>query len=175
MPVAGSQPVFPPPSGSPIQSVWGQAVSEHVIQRFANEADRDAKWTSPPDGAVCITLDTNILWQRQPGGWMVSQTAIPNQAMGTTSQIGMLRIIAEQVIVTTNSNGDGGFAYPQAFAVGVNPQVIMQNGDPGGGNMTFGIYNTLSSYTDVNFHITNENGAPVVGAVRINYIAIGRR
>jgi len=175
MPVAGSQPVFPPPSGSPIQSVWGQAVSEHVVQRFANEADRDAKWTSPPNGAVCITLDTNILWQHQSGGWVYSQTAIPNQAMGTTHPTGMLRIIAEQVIVTTNSNGDGGFSYPQAFASGVNPQVIMQNGDPGGGNMIFGIYNSLSSSADVNFRVVNEHGTPIVGAVRINYIAIGRR
>lgn len=36
---------------------------------FASVADRDATWTTPPDGASCITADTGTQWQRQSGVW----------------------------------------------------------------------------------------------------------
>jgi hypothetical protein len=71
MPVAGSQPVYPPPAGSPVTAGWGQSVSEVVVQHFTTVADRDAKWTSPPVGSVCVTADTIGLWYRRTGGWVI--------------------------------------------------------------------------------------------------------
>lgn len=53
MPVANTQPVYSPASGAPIQSAWGQGVAEAVIQRFTTTNERDAEWTSPPEGARC--------------------------------------------------------------------------------------------------------------------------
>jgi len=74
MPVANSQPVYPPASGAPIQSTWGQGVSEQITQKFASPADRDAKWTSPPNGALAWTPDYGgSSWIRMGGTWKLMQ------------------------------------------------------------------------------------------------------
>src|SRR5262245_42076197 len=43
-------------------------VQNQVVPTFPNNAGRDT-WASPPDGALCVTLDTNQLWQRIGGVW----------------------------------------------------------------------------------------------------------
>jgi hypothetical protein len=77
MPVSNTQPVFPPPSGSPVQSVWGQAVSDHTIQRFTSTADRDAKWSSPAEGSIC-QAPVGQFWLRSGGAWV----PLFNKSMG---------------------------------------------------------------------------------------------
>lgn len=49
-------------------------VQNQVVATFPNLAGRDA-WASPPNGALCITTDTNRLWQRVAGAW--APPAIP--------------------------------------------------------------------------------------------------
>jgi len=62
MPVASTQPVYPPPPGNPVEAVWGVAVSESVIQRFTTISDRDTKWTAPiPTGAQCVTTSPSLI------------------------------------------------------------------------------------------------------------------
>jgi len=71
MPVSPNQPIYPPQPGVPIEAVWGQAVSEGVIQRFTNAADRDAKWTDAPLGA--LAYHDNVVWiRRDPDGHWAS-------------------------------------------------------------------------------------------------------
>jgi hypothetical protein len=43
-------------------------VQSQVTAQFANAAARDA-WSSPPNGALCVTLDDGVLWQRGPTAW----------------------------------------------------------------------------------------------------------
>lgn len=67
MPVSATQPVYPPAAGKPIEAGWGDSVSESVMQRFSSAADRDAKWISPPDGALAYHDDQP--WLRVGGAW----------------------------------------------------------------------------------------------------------
>ena len=43
-------------------------VQTQVVAQFANAAARDA-WAGPPQGALCVTLDDGVLWQRTPSAW----------------------------------------------------------------------------------------------------------
>ncbi len=71
MPVAKTQPVYPPDPGKALEADWGIAASEHVIQRFADIADRNTKWTTPPTGAVCITLAPSLTsWIYDGSQWI---------------------------------------------------------------------------------------------------------
>jgi hypothetical protein len=44
-------------------------VQQQVVATFPNVAARDA-WASPPAGALCVTTDSNTVWQRIGGGWL---------------------------------------------------------------------------------------------------------
>lgn len=46
-------------------------VQNQVVPVFATEAQRDAQWTSPPNGAQCLTLDAFTVWVRQAGAWVI--------------------------------------------------------------------------------------------------------
>lgn len=67
MPVAVTQPVYPPSAGQPIEEVWGDAVSDSVVQRFSSTTDRDTKWPDPPNGALAWI--GNELQVRTAFGW----------------------------------------------------------------------------------------------------------
>lgn len=43
-------------------------VQQQVVSTFANTAARDA-WSSAPNGARCVTLDTGTKWERRGGAW----------------------------------------------------------------------------------------------------------
>src|SRR5262245_17975390 len=62
-------PVYPPPPGRAVEGPWGSAVSEHVVQRFATAAERDAKWTTPPTGALCVTVSPLVGWMYTGTVW----------------------------------------------------------------------------------------------------------
>lgn len=44
-------------------------VQNQLTPTFTGTAQRDAQWASPPNGAVCITVDTGAFWQRIGGVW----------------------------------------------------------------------------------------------------------
>jgi hypothetical protein len=66
--VIGSQSDVPD-VGDPIVSPWHQSTANKLVHPFATTTARDA-WTSPPNGAVCVTTDTNTTWRRQTGVWV---------------------------------------------------------------------------------------------------------
>lgn len=43
-------------------------IQTQVVAQFNTVAERDA-WASPPNGALCVTLDTDTLWHRRLGVW----------------------------------------------------------------------------------------------------------
>ena len=57
-------------AGEVLDPVWGTAVSTTVVRRFPSTAARD-NWTNPPRGALCVTTDTDTLWQAlgSPVAW----------------------------------------------------------------------------------------------------------
>jgi hypothetical protein len=57
------------PDHSPLTSPWAQDVTERVLHHFANLAARNNQWPNPPDGSLCITLDTGTLWHAKGGVW----------------------------------------------------------------------------------------------------------
>jgi hypothetical protein len=44
-------------------------LQNQVVPQFGTNALRDSLWPAPPNGAVCITTDTNTKWQRIAGVW----------------------------------------------------------------------------------------------------------
>lgn len=77
MPVDRNQPVYPPSKGEDILATWGDAVSEHVVQRFATATDRDMRWSNPPKGALCVTVDTLTLWKYDGTNWVNAAPPAP--------------------------------------------------------------------------------------------------
>lgn len=70
MPITIGELTTVPKAGDPITSPWAQTIStQYVVHQFTSVADRDAKWPTAPNGALCVTLDTYIVWQRRAGAW----------------------------------------------------------------------------------------------------------
>jgi len=57
-------------AGATIATAWGNAIRDRTLQVFTDNADRDAQWTGPPDGAHCLTLDKLAVWVRSGGVWV---------------------------------------------------------------------------------------------------------
>lgn len=55
--------------GNIILASWGNEVRDRSCQVFATAAERNSQWAAPPNGAICVTLDTNTLWRRVAGAW----------------------------------------------------------------------------------------------------------
>ena len=55
-------------AGEVLDPAWGTATSTTVVRRFPNTAARD-NWTNPPRGALCVTTDTDTVWQRLGSAW----------------------------------------------------------------------------------------------------------
>jgi hypothetical protein len=67
------QKVYRPPAGRAVEAPWGEEVARSVVQKFTTVDDRNAKWTTPPPGAICATVNTDQLWYHNrttgPAGW----------------------------------------------------------------------------------------------------------
>lgn len=56
--------------GNIILAAWGNEVRDRTLQVFATEAERDAQWAAPPNGAHCVTADTYVIWVREGSAWV---------------------------------------------------------------------------------------------------------
>jgi hypothetical protein len=60
-------------------------LQNQVVPAFTTAAQRDTQWVGPPNGALCVTTDTNTLWQRVSGTWQhVGAGANMGQNFSTT-------------------------------------------------------------------------------------------
>jgi hypothetical protein len=73
-----------------IASTWGNEIRDRTCQVFSSVAERDAQWTAPPNGALCVTVDTNTLWRRIAGAWQnlqpfiyATETTVSTDAFGS--------------------------------------------------------------------------------------------
>jgi hypothetical protein len=57
-------------AGQKIASVYGNELRDRTLQVFATVAERDAQYATAPNGAICVTLDTNTMWKRAGGVWV---------------------------------------------------------------------------------------------------------
>jgi hypothetical protein len=80
MAVDSTQPVYPPQTLTPITSVWGQAVSDSVVQKFASVADRTAKWVNPPVGSLSTIIGTGTIDVFRAGAWRPMSERLDNDA-----------------------------------------------------------------------------------------------
>jgi len=69
MPVDPSQRVNSPTVGTDINADWGQGVAESVLQRFLSAADRDQRWTNPPNNAMCFHDGIPWIYSSTQGRW----------------------------------------------------------------------------------------------------------
>jgi hypothetical protein len=56
-------------------------LQNQVVPAFTTTAQRDSQWTTPPAGALCVTVDTNTLWQRVAGAWQ-KPVSLPQGRLG---------------------------------------------------------------------------------------------
>jgi hypothetical protein len=81
------------------------AIAPASVPAFANVGDRDSAavgYVNPPNGALCVTLDTNTVWQRVAGVWQplvngaitVQGTTFGGAFTAAQVQIGSLTIAA---------------------------------------------------------------------------------
>jgi hypothetical protein len=56
-------------AGQKVASTWGNEIRTRTVQVFATVAERDAQWPAPPQGALCVTIDANVMWRAVATGW----------------------------------------------------------------------------------------------------------
>jgi hypothetical protein len=70
--------------GDTILDTWGNMVFDQSVNIFASTTDRDTQWPAPPDGALCYTQASAILWARTAGNWLQVSPALPVAAFAPT-------------------------------------------------------------------------------------------
>lgn len=144
-------------------------LQNQVVPAFTTTTQRDAQWTAPPNGALCVTTDTNTLWQRIASSWSTPNRTLHHGALGASvtgvgtagTDIAISSSIALPagrriaVVVHYYMTGSGtfpaigvkqdGFNQGYAVIVGVAPGGgIVANGEyvltPTAGSHTFGTY-----------------------------------
>jgi hypothetical protein len=63
-------------AGQKVASTWGNEVRDRTCQVFATAAERDAQWVTPPNGALCVCLDSGAVMTRRGGRWEIA--AVPS-------------------------------------------------------------------------------------------------
>jgi len=101
----------------------------------------------------------------------------PHNLIRGSSNDGFISIIGEVAVVTTDASGNAVIPFPVAFAA--PPQVIPIQGEPGsyGGNTyQIALYDSAVTASQFGIKLIGPTGGGVTNsAVRVNYIAIGRR
>jgi hypothetical protein len=85
-----------------IQSLWGNQIRDRVVHDFASKAERDAH--PLPNGSVCITLDSNIVYVKNNAGvWWVLEMPYrePFTPRAWTSPAGDGSNLMEHVVSST--------------------------------------------------------------------------
>ena len=129
--------------GQQIASPWGNEIRDRTCQVFASAAERDAQWPTAPNGALCVTLDTNVLYRRIAGVWRAApgtlytsgqsgtgDTAMP--AIGTVDSCVATMGIAP-VPVRVIANWLTGFGFATGFVNATTDMVIQGTGQIGNG------------------------------------------
>jgi hypothetical protein len=81
-------------AGELIQSAWGNEIRDRTVQHFATAAERDG-WIGPPDGAMAVTTDNNLLWQYNGTAWVAFPSGphtrvtntVPSGATSSTTNV----------------------------------------------------------------------------------------
>ena len=119
-------------------------VQTQVVPQFTGTTQRDAQWAAPPNGALCVTTDTNTLWQRIAGVWVGSKTA-----GGVLGNI-------ERTTATAAITAETTLALDLTFTVAANRRIELTASWPGGTNGTSGNQ----------FWLTMKEGAAIITQAR---------
>lgn len=122
-------------------------LQNQVVPAFTNVAQRDSQWAAPPNGAVCVTVDTGTCWQRIGGTWfrvfgrlgynqrttaMAALTAETTVGVDVTVTVPANRLIRLDAYIrsvngSANPNG-GGFVRIKEGATVLNEAQVTING-----------------------------------------------
>jgi hypothetical protein len=70
------------PSGA--TSVNDQTGAVYSPRIFANRAAIDTDWAAAPNGAVAVTIDSEVIWEKNGGGWVATR---PSRIFATSSEL----------------------------------------------------------------------------------------
>lgn len=76
-------------------------VQNQVVPQFTSTAQRDAQWTTPPKGAMCVTQDTLTLWTYNGSAWtkqVAGALLAEHTLLASTASV-----LAEQVAMTVTA------------------------------------------------------------------------
>lgn len=162
-----------------VQTEFQGYVADQIVAQFASTAARDAGWLSPPNGAFCVTTDTNTKWQRVSGAWVNADRGLPKLqnlagfAGGFTLNDPVM-LYAGTAVVTTNTNADISVTYGTAFPH-ATIAVVVTAGDALTDQTTLWVPHTYSNSAFQARAIECSSGGARIsfGPVRLNYIALG--
>ena len=79
-------------------------VQNQVVPQFTNAAQRDAQWTTPPKGAMCVTQDTLSLWIFDSATWRRAGAGAAGALLAEhTLLASTATVAAEQVAMTVTT------------------------------------------------------------------------
>lgn len=157
---------------------------------FANVAARNAAWPNPPNGATCITVDTNTEWQRINGVWyppfqllarvthnaLVSGVGSGGFDFNVTGNVAMPVARRVRVIGALNYDGSGTFVFSYAkytidggSLVTINDRLGQQNANVGGrlsGDVSFLCTGVKADGTSV---MTFRMGVACTGTINLQH------
>ena len=68
-------------------------LQNQCVPQFTGTTQRDSQWAAPPNGAVCVTTDTNTMWLRAAGVWITAAAQPVAYAQVTANQAGITTIV----------------------------------------------------------------------------------
>ena len=74
--------------GEIIESAWGNAIADRILNRYATATERDTKNPTPTDGDLAYLQNIDVVQVYQSGGWRAVLTAIGHQSGGASVESG---------------------------------------------------------------------------------------
>ena len=130
-------------------------LQNQVVPQFPDTATLNTQWPAPPNGAVCVTIDTQSFWQRVGGTWwrpfariagsMITTAITLNVGNTTVSTISALSIPSTRRLLLrghVNVTGTPGVLFMQGWmdsaAIAGTMRMAQWNALPGGGGIMEG-------------------------------------
>jgi hypothetical protein len=168
-------------TGDVTDPVWGNAVTATIVRRFPTTTARDGGWPNPPRGALCVTTDTDTVWQAvgTPATWaalipapaVILDSCTPNG--GSPPPAGVRsRLHAGSAVVSTSSAGFAYYSFPWGgFTYGWSA-LLTPGYDANVGFMAVSA-STWNALSSMGMYVWQSNGAPFNGTFRFGYMIVG--
>jgi hypothetical protein len=124
-------------SGQSIASTWGNEIRNRTLQIFATSAERDAQFpvATQAEGAHCVTVDTDIVWQKVGSAWVPMMGTVPIFATAAARDAAWPSPTNGAMCVTLDTNSlwqrvSGAWVNKSAWSYNMQTGDLAYNGPP---------------------------------------------